>query len=357
MSDSRPAAARTAAFCERFGLRLPVLLAPMAGACPPSLSIAVANAGGMGACGALLMQPEAIAAWMAEFRAGSDGPCQLNLWIPDPPPARDPAQEAALRRFLADWGPEVPADAADASIAGLRPPVPGVARCGTARDLVDHGAVSAGIRGGAEASRHRLVRDRDDDCRSLRRRSGGRRRDRGTGRGGRRPSRRLRCHGGGAGDGRAVRAAAAGGGRGLRPGDRHRRHRRCARRRGGADPGGQRGADRQRIAALPGGEAEPGLGGGAGRAAAGGHDDHARLQRPSRAGGRHRLHPRRRRPGRAAAGAVPGAARPDRADANRGRARAGCAAHAGLGGPGGWAGTSPNLRPRRCVGFGRVRAR
>ena len=33
-------------FANRLGIRLPVLLAPMAGACPPSLSIAVANAGG-----------------------------------------------------------------------------------------------------------------------------------------------------------------------------------------------------------------------------------------------------------------------------------------------------------------------
>ena len=37
-------------FCTRFGLRRPILLAPMAGACPPALSIAVANAGGLGAC-------------------------------------------------------------------------------------------------------------------------------------------------------------------------------------------------------------------------------------------------------------------------------------------------------------------
>ena len=42
-------------FCERFGLEIPILLAPMAGACPPSLSIAVANAGGMGGSGALLL--------------------------------------------------------------------------------------------------------------------------------------------------------------------------------------------------------------------------------------------------------------------------------------------------------------
>jgi len=52
-----PAIARAESFARSLGLRLPILLAPMAGACPPSLSIAVANAGGMGACGALLMQP------------------------------------------------------------------------------------------------------------------------------------------------------------------------------------------------------------------------------------------------------------------------------------------------------------
>jgi len=41
-------------FCTKYGLKLPILLAPMAGACPASLSIAVANAGGMGAMGALM---------------------------------------------------------------------------------------------------------------------------------------------------------------------------------------------------------------------------------------------------------------------------------------------------------------
>ena len=64
---------RAETFCQRFGLRAPILLAPMAGACPPALSIAVANAGGLGACGALLMQPAEIAAWAAEVRAGSNG--------------------------------------------------------------------------------------------------------------------------------------------------------------------------------------------------------------------------------------------------------------------------------------------
>lgn len=106
---------RAAGFCARFGLRVPILLAPMAGACPPALSAAVANAGGLGACGALLLPPAAIAAWAAGFRAGSNGAFQLNLWIPDPAPPRDSAHEARLREFLGAWGPAVPADTGDAA--------------------------------------------------------------------------------------------------------------------------------------------------------------------------------------------------------------------------------------------------
>ena len=61
---------RVQEFTDQAGIRLPILLAPMAGACPPALSIAVANAGGLGACGALLMSPEAILSWCDEFRRG-----------------------------------------------------------------------------------------------------------------------------------------------------------------------------------------------------------------------------------------------------------------------------------------------
>lgn len=49
------------------------LLAPIAGACPRALSIAVMRAGGMGACGALLMAPGDIADWCAAVRAKSGG--------------------------------------------------------------------------------------------------------------------------------------------------------------------------------------------------------------------------------------------------------------------------------------------
>jgi nitronate monooxygenase len=106
---------RIDSFCKRFGLKVPILLAPMAGACPSSLSIAVANAGGLGACGALLMQPAEISAWAADLRANTRGPFQMNLWIPDPAPVRNPEHEASVRAFLAKWGPEVLPDAANAA--------------------------------------------------------------------------------------------------------------------------------------------------------------------------------------------------------------------------------------------------
>jgi nitronate monooxygenase len=105
---------RAAAFCARHGLEIPILLAPMAGACPASLSIAVASAGGMGALGALMSRPAAIRAWVNEFRGASSGPFQLNTWVPDPAPHRDAEAEARVRAFLAAWGPEVPATAGDA---------------------------------------------------------------------------------------------------------------------------------------------------------------------------------------------------------------------------------------------------
>ena len=107
---------RAAAFCERFNLRVPILMAPMAGACPASLAIAIANAGGLGGCGALLMASGAIKTWASDVRAGSNGGFQLNLWIPDPPPKRDMAAEDAVRRFINSWGPEVARSAGDVTL-------------------------------------------------------------------------------------------------------------------------------------------------------------------------------------------------------------------------------------------------
>src|SRR5690242_4872583 len=105
---------RAEAFCRNFGLRVPILQAPMAGACPVGLAAAVANAGGMGGFGALTTPPNGIAGWAEQLRGQSNGSFQINLWVPDPEPVRDTEHEKRVRDFLGQWGPPVPPEAGDA---------------------------------------------------------------------------------------------------------------------------------------------------------------------------------------------------------------------------------------------------
>lgn len=65
------------------------------------------------------MSPDDIKAWAEEFRKGSAGDFQINLWIPDPPAVRDFECERRLREFLTQWGPAVPAEAGDARLPGF----------------------------------------------------------------------------------------------------------------------------------------------------------------------------------------------------------------------------------------------
>ncbi len=102
-------------YARSLGLSVPIMLAPMAGVPAPSLSIEVAKAGGMGACGVLFMRADEIADWVATCRAAGADALQLNTWTPQPAPPRDAAQEKAIRDYLSQWGPEVAADAGDST--------------------------------------------------------------------------------------------------------------------------------------------------------------------------------------------------------------------------------------------------
>jgi nitronate monooxygenase len=104
---------RAKAFCERFGIAIPIIEAPMAGACTPERSAAITKAGGMGGLGATMLDAAGIDAWVSKFRSIGGGPLQINLWIPDPPPRRDADAEARVARFLEKWGPPVSPDAGD----------------------------------------------------------------------------------------------------------------------------------------------------------------------------------------------------------------------------------------------------
>src|SRR5260221_8843770 len=114
---------RAAAFCHNFGLRVPILQAPMAGASPVGLGAAVGNAGAMGALGALMTAPDGIAAWAEQFRGQSNGTFQINLWVPDPPPLRDAAHERRGGEFLGQWGPPGMPEAGGAGPPPFPPPI------------------------------------------------------------------------------------------------------------------------------------------------------------------------------------------------------------------------------------------
>ena len=107
MIKSHEALQNSMSFAHDYNLQIPILLSPMAGVCPVSLSAAVANAGGMGSCGALLMTPEQISSWVKEMRESSNGTFQLNTWIPDPKPIRNLKHENSIKKLIAKWEPEV----------------------------------------------------------------------------------------------------------------------------------------------------------------------------------------------------------------------------------------------------------
>ncbi|MBN3534189.1 nitronate monooxygenase [Burkholderia cenocepacia] len=68
-------------FSERFGLRLPLVQAPMVGATTTAMVAAASNAGALGSLGAGALAPERIEAEVAAIRAATDRPFAINLFV------------------------------------------------------------------------------------------------------------------------------------------------------------------------------------------------------------------------------------------------------------------------------------
>jgi nitronate monooxygenase len=93
---SRPGAR----FLDLTGARLPVIQAPMAGAGGVALAAAAARGGALASLPCALLTPEQVRMQVAEVRAGSDGPVNLNFFCHTlPPPPDEPAWAALLARF------------------------------------------------------------------------------------------------------------------------------------------------------------------------------------------------------------------------------------------------------------------
>jgi nitronate monooxygenase len=187
-----------AAFTARFGLRHPIVLAPMAGGpSTPALCAAVSEAGGLGSYGAAYLPPAKLREEIRAIRALTRRPFVVNLQIDDgvsASPQQIAAAQEALAPFRAELGLPPPSPPAPhgswralfevlveerAPIFGSCYGVPprdvldacrraGIATFGTATSVsearaLDDAGVDVIAAQGAEAGGHRGVFDRDAD--------------------------------------------------------------------------------------------------------------------------------------------------------------------------------------------------
>jgi nitronate monooxygenase len=69
---------------DLFGIEIPLLQAPMAGACGPEMTIAVCEAGGLGGLPAAVLSPETLHAQIGAVRERTDKPFNVNFFCHQP---------------------------------------------------------------------------------------------------------------------------------------------------------------------------------------------------------------------------------------------------------------------------------
>lgn len=106
---------------DLFGVELPIIQAPMAGASGSALAIAVANAGGLGSLPCAMLSAAQIRSEIETIRAHTSAPINLNFFCHEAP-APDPAREAAWRERLSGFYRELGIDANAAAPAPSRAP-------------------------------------------------------------------------------------------------------------------------------------------------------------------------------------------------------------------------------------------
>ncbi|MBK1622366.1 NAD(P)H-dependent flavin oxidoreductase [Afifella marina] len=96
---------------DRLGLKWPIIQAPMAGVSTPAMAAAVSNAGGLGSLGIGATDTDTARTMIAETRAATRAPFNVNVFCHRPARA-DPARESAwldrLRPEFSRFGAEPP---------------------------------------------------------------------------------------------------------------------------------------------------------------------------------------------------------------------------------------------------------
>ncbi len=87
---------------ELFGIEIPIVQAPMAGACGAAMAAAVSNAGGLGSVPAALLDATALRVEVEAIRAHTDKPFNLNFFCHAPAQV-DAGRETVWRERLAGY--------------------------------------------------------------------------------------------------------------------------------------------------------------------------------------------------------------------------------------------------------------
>src|SRR6516225_6747268 len=98
-------------FLKRIGITLPIIQAPMAGISTPAMAAAVSNAGALGSIGVGAVDANTARGMIADLRAATDRPFNVNVFC-HRPPSEDRARESAwlnrLGPVFANFGGEPP---------------------------------------------------------------------------------------------------------------------------------------------------------------------------------------------------------------------------------------------------------
>lgn len=106
---------------DLFGITVPIVQGPMAGASTPEMVIAVSEAGGLGSLPCALLDPDGARDALMTIRAGTARPINANFFC-HAPPSPDPAKNLAWRARLAPYAVELGLDPEAPLPAGHRAP-------------------------------------------------------------------------------------------------------------------------------------------------------------------------------------------------------------------------------------------
>ncbi len=92
--------------CDLLGIEHPIIQAPMAGATPPAVAVAVSNAGGLGSLGCAAKTPDQVREDVAALQDGANHAFNINFFVHDVPEP-NAEDEAAMQQRLAPYYAEL----------------------------------------------------------------------------------------------------------------------------------------------------------------------------------------------------------------------------------------------------------